>query len=156
MSWEVFSSLISASLIPAWDSSFHRSGSRLLGSQPTWVTCLIETQWHKSNNILAGLTKNTEAFNPKLSLESTRCPDVCFREFGALFLVLILLVFLSFAGQGWSSGGWRNWAVAWRLYIWVLDVHCGHVKWTRAPRWCYYWWKMWYIFCLISCPDVFF
>lgn len=40
MSWEVSSSFSSASLIPAQDSSFFRSGSRLLGSQPTWLTCL--------------------------------------------------------------------------------------------------------------------
>lgn len=26
--------------MPAWDSSFTRSGSRLFGSQPTCVTCL--------------------------------------------------------------------------------------------------------------------
>lgn len=32
-------------------------------------------------------------------LKSTGCPYVCFREFGALFLVLILLIFLSFVGQ---------------------------------------------------------
>lgn len=40
MSWDVFSSLSSASLMPACESNFHRSGSMLLMSMPKWLTCL--------------------------------------------------------------------------------------------------------------------
>lgn len=61
-------------------------------------------------------------------LESTGGSDVRFRQFGGLFL--IFLVLLSFAAQDWRCGGWRHGAVAWRLYVWVLNIHRGHVKGT--------------------------
>lgn len=137
MSWEVFSSLISASPIPAWESSFHRSGSMLFGSHPTWVTCL---PWRKQMKIpychIYGKFSETTSSLLDIgenSLESAGSADVCFGEFGALFLALLVLL-LFFAAYRCSSRR-RHRAVAWRLDIWVLDVHCGHAKRSRAKRW---------------------
>lgn len=96
---------------------------------------------HNDNNDNNNVARWSETFGLQPSLESTGRADVRFGELGVLFLVLVLvlLVFLSLVAHNWCGGRWRDWAISRSLYVWVLDVHRGHVEWTRAPRRHCYW-----------------